>query len=273
MNHLDVQRLMSAAGYYRSGLDGVIGRAHRTAVDKILANNASLLSAGHERWTADRRSVAAGQVILDRAGFEPGNIDGYTGHNTTEAMAAYDFEKLHGQREVVERVAIADRFAARINRPSFPHQRDVARFYGSPGPSVEQKLVRVTPPFRTVLAWAPQTRLSSIRIHEKCTDSLDGILQDVYRTYGDRIPELGLDLFGGSYNHRKMRGGSSWSMHAYGCAIDWHPQPNGLRTPCPQALFCRPEYRDMLDIYEAHGWTCAIRAWGKDAMHFQAAGF
>jgi hypothetical protein len=81
----------------------------------------------------------------------------------------------------------------------------------------------------------------------------------------------GIDRYAGAYTHRKMRGGSNWSMHAFGCAIDFYAEPNGLRTRCPQDLFCGSDYKDFLDIMEAHEWLPAIRLWGADAMHFQRA--
>jgi len=68
-----------------------------------------------------------------------------------------------------------------------------------------------------------------------------------------------------------MRGGSKWSMHAYGCAIDFYAAPNGLRTRCPKALFCGDEYKPFLDIMQSFDWLPAIRLWGADAMHFQVA--
>jgi hypothetical protein len=86
-----------------------------------------------------------------------------------------------------------------------------------------------------------------------------------------KIQELGLNRFAGSYNHRKMRGGSSWSMHAYGCAIDFYAEPNGLRTRCPDALFCGQDYIAWFDIWESVGWTSLGRAIGRDWMHIQAA--
>jgi len=80
-----------------------------------------------------------------------------------------------------------------------------------------------------------------------------------------------VDRFAGSYNPRKMRGGSQYSMHAYGCALDFYAAPNGLRMRCPDALFCGPQYKPFLDIMEKHGLLPAIRLWGADAMHFQMA--
>jgi hypothetical protein len=38
---------------------------------------------------------------------------------------------------------------------------------------------------------------------------------------------LGLDMFGRSLNVRKMRGGTSYSMHSWGIAIDSDPGARG----------------------------------------------
>lgn len=109
-------------------------------------------------------------------------------------------------------------------------------------------------------------------IHEKCADSAERALREIAKNYTlPTLQRLGLDRFAGSYNHRKMRGGDSWSMHAYGCAIDFYAAPNGLRTPCPTALFCGEEYKTFFDIWEAEGWTSLGRAINRDWMHIQAA--
>lgn len=153
-----------------------------------------------------------------------------------------------------------------------PRQSELRRFYGHPGPEIEAQLAFANLPFSMRLDWDLGTKVRRLRVHKKCAPSLVAALTAVRDEYKEQgMAELGLDRYAGGYMHRKMRGGNSWSMHAYGCAIDIYAGPNGLRKRCPDALFCKPEYQPFLDIMEAHGWLPAIRLWGADAMHFQQA--
>jgi D-alanyl-D-alanine carboxypeptidase len=155
---------------------------------------------------------------------------------------------------------------------NLPRQSECAAFYGKPGPEIEAQLVMADLPFNLRLDWDLTKTVSRVRLHRKCASAFVAAMTDVHEAYGAKsCSDLGIDRFAGAYNHRKMRGGSTWSMHAYGCAADFYAAPNGLRVRCPDALFCRPEYTRFLDIMERHGWLPAIRLWGADAMHFQMA--
>lgn len=70
---------------------------------------------------------------------------------------------------------------------------------------------------------------------------------------------------------RKMRGGSKWSMHAWGIAIDIDPSNNRLRWGKDKARLARPEYDEWWQIWEGHGWTSLGRVKDYDWMHIQAA--
>jgi len=64
----------------------------------------------------------------------------------------------------------------------------------------------------------------------KVSESLERILHRVREEYGDEeIRRLRLNLYGGSYNVRRKRGGTSWSTHAWGIAMDWDPGNNKLK--------------------------------------------
>ena len=90
--------------------------------------------------------------------------------------------------------------------------------------------------------------------------------------YGpERIRELGLDLFGGCLNVRRMRGGSAWSVHAWGAALDFDPERNQLRWGRARARFARPEYEKWWALWEAEGFLSLGRARDFDWMHVQAA--
>lgn len=262
MRYSDIQKLLATAGAYGGGIDNDPGPQTMRAVDKVLAGTGS-------RWSKKRRLIGSAQKILNDAGFEAGKVDGYAGHNTDNAFAEWQYAKIHGKREVVERAPSAS-YSGKAS--SLPRQGDVAKFYGRPGDQIKGRLKTIELPFRLRIDWNLRQRTAKMTVHEKCAPSLLAAMIAVHEHYGaERMKALGIDRYAGGYNHRKMRGGSSYSMHAYGCAIDFYAQPNGLRMRCPQALFCGPDYREFLDIMERHGWLPAVRLWGADAMHFQQA--
>ena len=87
----------------------------------------------------------------------------------------------------------------------------------------------------------------------------------------ETIKELRLNRFGGCLNVRKMRGGSAWSIHSWGAAIDIDPDRNQLKWGKDKAFLARSEYEPFWKIVEAEGWTSLLRARNFDAMHIQAA--
>lgn len=262
MRHADVQMLLADVGYYKGAIDGIAGSGTMAAVE-ITERNAGAGSAG---WSKERRLIAAAQRILNAQAFEAGAVDGYAGHNTNEALVAW-LSARAGVNTQVDREPIRTDWPADI-----PRQRDVAAYYGNPGSEVARQLVYIDLPFPLRIDWNLGQTVTRVRVHAKAAKQLEAALIQVHDHYGlARMQALGIDRFAGSYNHRKMRGGSSWSMHAYGCAIDFFAAPNALRMRCPQALFCGPDYRAFLDIMEANQWLPAVRLWGADAMHFQRA--
>ena len=138
---------------------------------------------------------------------------------------------------------------------------------GVPDPTWEAaNIVKLVPPYRMVLAWAPDQPVKAIRIHRKCTDSLARILGGIVDHYGTQkaIEAARMHLFGGAYNFRLKRGGSTLSNHSWGSAIDLDPagNPFGGKVTMPRAV---------VDLFAAEGWV-----WGgpwntADGMHFQAA--
>lgn len=265
MEMTHIQALLASAGYYRGAIDGNAGPLTRQAA-QIIERNAGV---NHTAWPWHRRLIAAAQAVLNAQGHEAGTVDGFVGHNTREALTGW----LSAKAGTVADVARTPAF----DRPApveLPRQSEVTAFYGSPGPggTVEQRLATATAPAPMRLDWALETTVTRLRVHEKCAPALTAALAGVYDHYGDTVwRRLGLDRYAGGYNPRRMRGGTRWSMHAYGCAVDFFAAPNGLRTRCPKALFCGAEYKPFLDIMESHGWLPAVRLWGADAMHFQMA--
>ncbi len=85
------------------------------------------------------------------------------------------------------------------------------------------------------------------------------------------MQRLRLDLFGGCLNVRKMRGGSSYSMHSWGIAVDLDPIRNKFRWDSRRASFARKEYLPFWEIVENHGATSLGLERDFDWMHFQFA--
>lgn len=58
-----------------------------------------------------------------------------------------------------------------------------------------------------------------------------------------------LKTYDGAYNYRPQRGSNALSMHAYGLALDFNAQTNGLGKPVTFS-------QKFLDVWRRHGWTC-----------------
>lgn len=142
--------------------------------------------------------------------------------------------------------------------------------YGTPTETGAAYLVTVTLPYPMRLAWDLDTTVTKLRCHKLVAIKFEAVFKDILATYGlPRIKELGIDLFGGCFNFRKMRGGSAWSKHSWGIAIDLDPARNTLKETSRTARFARPEYKDMIDIFYKHGFISLGREKNYDWMHFE----
>ena len=73
--------------------------------------------------------------------------------------------------------------------------------------------------------------------------------------------------FGGVYNFRNKRGGSSYSIHACGAAIDLDADDNTFRDSWPMKADMPLE---IMEEFAKEGWISAGAFWGYDAMHHEA---
>jgi hypothetical protein len=144
----------------------------------------------------------------------------------------------------------------------------MVNFYGPVG----ENQTKLELPYKLKLAWAPSTTLTKITCHQKVTKSLYTIFEKTLKTYGEKeISRLKLDVFGGCLNVRRMRGGSSWSIHSWGAAVDLDPDNNQLKWGKDKASFAKKEYNDFWKIVESEGWVSLGNERNYDWMHFQAA--
>ncbi len=113
-------------------------------------------------------------------------------------------------------------------------------------------------------------RVGDDRVDHKCHKFLVGRLQaalaEIYVTLGRvEFERQGWHIYGGCHDYRKKRGGSSLSIHSWGIGIDINPNENAYAST-------KTTFSDVaINIMEKWGFLSGFRAWGKDAMHFQAA--
>lgn len=142
-------------------------------------------------------------------------------------------------------------------------QSSLRAFYGAPGD--ESNLVRIEFPYPMLY---DGKRVTSTRVHKKCAASLLRVLTAIRDRMeaSSHIRDEAED-FGGVFNFRMKRGGSSYSLHAYGAAIDLDADDNSFRASWPMQSDMPLE---IIEEFAREGWVSGGAFWGFDAMHFQA---
>ena len=146
---------------------------------------------------------------------------------------------------------------------------EIIKKYGKPNQQGSY-LTTITLPYPMRLAWDLNTSVTKMRCHKAVADDFTKVFNDLLSHYGyEKIKELGIDLFGGCFNFRQMRGGSDYSRHSWGIAIDLDPARNKLKETSRTARFARPEYKPMIDIFYKHGFINLGVEKNYDWMHFE----
>lgn len=142
--------------------------------------------------------------------------------------------------------------------------------YGKPTEDGKPYLVTIQLPYPMKLAWSKEMLVKTIRCHKLVAEQLTNIFKEILQTYGlEKIQELGIDLYGGCFNFRKMRGGNDFSRHSWAVAIDLDPERNQLKETSKTARFARSEYQPMIDIFYKYGFVSLGREKNYDWMHFE----
>lgn len=207
-----------------------------------------------------RRRIAVFQDMLFNENLYKGKIDGFWGPNTAYSAELWQNEL----REFDGPMGVPVPAIQTV----WPTYSELTSFYGKVGTG--HTVMELPYPMR--IAWDTSSLVNRITVHEKCSDSLRRILVRMLEQYGyDTIKRERMDLFGGCFNDRNMRGSDKKSTHAWACAIDLDPERNQLRMSAKEAQFAQPRYKPMLDAFAAEGWVSLGVARNYDWMHFQAS--
>lgn len=200
MKQKAAQTILKNAGVYSGKIDGDFGPVSCDAAHKYydFPND----------WKADKLYIGVIQVACIRKEIPVGIIDGLWGNNTQSGYEKLlvDLKMKDAPVEVSQVVKLSTKYN------DWPKQdyNSMVAFYGKVG----ENQTSLTLPYPMYLAWEPKTIITKITCHEKVKDSLERILKNTLDHYGlETIKQLHLDNYGGCLNVRKMRGGSSWSIH------------------------------------------------------------
>jgi len=256
------QRYLTIKKLNPGDIDGIAGKKTYAALNK--------LTDLPKTWPHERKMVAAIQLYAKHTGLDPGPIDGQWG---TRTQTAYDQLKhilLYGQPPEPWRPE--DRNPTNPNNWPEQTQSGLIDFYGQAKPSGNLNLVSFAIPYAMVLAWDTSKKVTKITAHKKVKESVLTVFDNVLNYYGpEEIKRLRLDYFGGCFNYRPIRGGTTLSTHSWGIALDFDPANNQLNWGRDKAAFARPEYNKWWELWEQQGWVSLGRDRNYDWMHVQAA--
>ena len=253
-----IQKILKGKGLYTGKIDGIIGPKTLSALSQIDRIENS--------WSQKRKIIAAIQVFAIEQNIPAEPVDGLWGPVTEEAFAQLEYYITHGTLPNLWRPEDME-----DNNPNhWPKQYsdEFYAFYGEMG----QHLVDVQLPYPHKIAWNTSQVIHSFKCHKKVKESIERVLHHVLQHYSlNDIRQLRLDSWGGCYNKRPIRGGTKWSMHSWGIAIDYDPARNKLQWGRDKASFAKPEYAKWWECWEEEGWISLGRQRNFDWMHVQAA--
>jgi hypothetical protein len=264
----DFKFVMSQKGLYdgptSGSLNGACLKAAHDAIQQVLAH----MPEDWQDWPNSRVMTGAVQAILLSDGINPGPVDGYYGHLTADAVDTYR-DRLTENPMVFNRPD-EDEPQSKPTKTDWPNSSGLVKYFGEPGGNACTAGV-IKLPFAMKLAWDLRTSVSTIKCHERVAVSGQKVFDKIAEAYDQPMIEmLGLNLFGGCFNHRLKRGGTTLSVHSFGAAIDFDPLRNGLRWGKDRAFLARPEAEEFWRIWESEKWVSLGRTRNFDWMHVQA---
>ena len=256
MNVFELQAWLRAFGDKSLIVDGIAG-------PKTLEACVLMLQRNHQIVFKDPL-VAMEQLIMKIvAGLIVGPIDGIPGPATEKARKHW----LRGpwRNHVLQWLPGDQRMPEVLKR--WPKYSELSEFFGEPGAN----LVTIAVPFPLRPSWALNTQVFKITCNKGVAESLVTVQRQILADYGQLgIEQLHLDIWGGCYAARTMRGSTKLSTHAWGIAWDTDPIRNALTWGRDRAELADQKYDKFWAAWTAEGWTSLGKARNFDWMHTQA---
>lgn len=145
---------------------------------------------------------------------------------------------------------------------------------GAPGNTSNLGTVKVAMSLR--LSWKLDYNIKVFSCHKTLIPHIERIYAALSGLDPAIIRSSGMDIWGGCYNFRPIRGTESrdrppFSTHSWGAAIDVDPERNGLYAKAPRANLSRPEFQEIHIIWARHGFLNLGHVIGRDFMHYEAS--
>lgn len=126
--------------------------------------------------------------------------------------------------------------------------------FGSPSVNGYPYLTSIQVPFPMEISWKKGMYVNSFTCNYLIKNNLSSVFQSILKEYGSKkIVELGINIYGGCFNYRKIGNSDKWSMHAWGLAIDLDPERNSYNQTSLTAQFAKKEYEKMIDKFMIMG--------------------
>lgn len=229
---------------------------------------------------ANDRKIDEVQLALSQLNLYTGKIDGIQGDYTTAAIIS--FQRMNGlptsgkYSDKLDELLFPDDEPNRTDTEdsSFkfgaPHDdtQSLRNFYGQEGTNI----VVVTLPYKMRAAWDMNQIITRASVNRKCQAQFLDVWERTLNHYGiDGIHDLELDITGGTFNNRTIRGGSRPSTHAFGCAWDINPAKNPYKGKWRNSQLSKPEYEPFRLYVKENGGIFLGEVEDFDSMHIQFA--